>query len=87
MATHKSAIKRHRQSLKRRHRNRLAKGAVRSALKEVVSAAKAGDKKAASDVLRAAERTVAKAAAKGILHRNNAARKISRVAKLVSAMR
>ena len=46
MATHDSAIKRHRQSLKRRHRNRLIKGNVRAAMKRVRAAVEAGDKNA-----------------------------------------
>ncbi|MFM1849125.1 MAG: Ribosomal protein, partial [Pseudomonadota bacterium] len=47
MANHKSAIKRHRQSLKRRDRNRDARAAVRTAIKKVRALVAAGDEKGA----------------------------------------
>ena len=85
MANHKSAIKRHRQSLKRRDRNRNVKSAIRSSVKEVHAKIAAGDTKGAQELLRAAERLLSKASVKGILHPRNASRRISRLASQVSA--
>jgi small subunit ribosomal protein S20 len=80
MANHKSAEKRHRQSLTRRTRNRIVKGAVRTTIKKVRASidAKEGD---VNDLLRSAESAIAKAASKGILNRKTARRQISRLAK------
>jgi small subunit ribosomal protein S20 len=83
MANHKSAEKRHRQSLKRRQRNRVAKGAVRTAVKKARAAIEAKDETAAA-LVREAEKTIAKAAAKGIFHRRNASRQVSRLASKLS---
>lgn len=80
MANHKSAIKRNRQNIKARERNRVARAAVRTAIKKASAANQAGKTEEAKELMRQAERAVAKAAAKGILHRKNAQRKISRLA-------
>lgn len=77
MANHKSAIKRNRQSIKARERNRVARAAVRTAIKK---ASQAGNDAESKELMRQAERAIAKAAAKGILHPKNAQRKISRLA-------
>jgi small subunit ribosomal protein S20 len=79
MADHKSAQKRHRQSLIHRDRNRAAKGAIRTAAKQVEAKLQAGDINGAREASRAATRLLDKAAAKGILHKNNARRHISRI--------
>lgn len=84
MANHKSAIKRHKQSLKKRDRNRTTKAAVRTAIKKTRAAAEAGDLESAKQLLVQAERLIAKASSKGMYHRKNAARKIGRLASLVS---
>jgi small subunit ribosomal protein S20 len=91
MANHKSAIKRHRQSLKRRTRNRLVKGSIRGAVKQVQgtltsTASKAEKLKEAQAQLVAAEKLLASAASKKVIHPRNAARKISRLAKLVNQL-
>ncbi len=80
MANHKSAIKRHRQSLKRRDNNRSARSEVRTTIKNATAAVAAGKKEEAAKLVNAAERAIAKAAAKGLYHKKNAARKISRLA-------
>ena len=85
MGNHKSAIKRHRQSLVTRERNRVIKSAVRTAIKRVRTAIDEGKTKEAKDYLVEAERIVAKAAAKGILHKKNAARRISRLSAFYTA--
>ena len=59
MANHKSAIKRHRQSLTRRTRNRLIKTNLRSLVKVARVAAASNDKKGAQEALRAAESAIA----------------------------
>lgn len=83
MANHKSAKKRHRQSLKRNKRNHAVKSAVRTALKNTKAAVAAGDLEQANTLMKQAESTVAKAATKGVYHKNNAARKVSRLSKLI----
>jgi small subunit ribosomal protein S20 len=82
MANHKSAEKRHRQSLKRRDRNRATKGAIRTNVKNAKAAISLGseDKNNAQELLRKAESSLASAAAKGILHQKTASRKIKRLA-------
>ncbi len=80
MANHKSALKRIKQSLKRRERNRTAKAELRSIVKKFNSAL-AKDAAEAKAVLADAVPTIAKAASRGIIHKNTAARSISRLAK------
>lgn len=84
MATHKSAEKRHRQSLKRRDRNRVRRAAVRSAVKETRLAADSGDKKKALELLRSTERILAKSAGRKVLHSRSASRHMSRLAAYVN---
>jgi small subunit ribosomal protein S20 len=79
MANHKSAIKRHRQSLKRRDANRSAKSAVRTAIKRAEAAAKTGTKAEAQTLARAAESMMSKAVKKGLFHKATLARKVSRL--------
>ena len=86
MANHPSALKRHRQSEKRRLRNRAAKTRLRHLVREVRTALTARDADAASKTLARASRELDKAVTKGVLHRNSAARKISRLARAVGAL-
>jgi small subunit ribosomal protein S20 len=78
MANHKSSEKRHRQSLKRRDRNRVVRASVRTVFKQAQAALQGKDAKA-KELCVAAERAIAKAASKGIISKNTAARKISRL--------
>jgi small subunit ribosomal protein S20 len=87
VANHPSALKRHRQSEKRRLRNRAVKTRLRHLVREVRGAVAAGDPQAAARRLATAARALDKAVTKGVLHRNNAARKIARLARAVSALR
>lgn len=80
MATHKSAIKRHRQSLKRRARNQALKSRLRTLVKKVRVAVDAKDPATAEAELKVAARALDKAVTKGVLHRNNASRRQSRLA-------
>lgn len=86
MANHKSAIKRHRQSLKRAARNRAQRTRVKNAVKDVRAAIQGNDKEMARKTLSEASSVLAKAAGKGALHWKKAARKISRLAKAVNAL-
>ncbi|OGL58673.1 MAG: 30S ribosomal protein S20 [Candidatus Tectomicrobia bacterium RIFCSPLOWO2_12_FULL_69_37] len=81
MATTQSAKKRHRQSLGRRARNRAVRTRLRSAVKKVLTAvAEKGD---AASALRGAVKLLDKAAARGVIHRNNASRKAARLARRI----
>ena len=80
MANIRSQIKRNRQNEKRRVRNK----AVRSELRTRVKAAEAGGENA-DEALREAMKTIDKAAAKGVIHKNEASRRKSRLQKRVAA--
>ena len=89
MANHKSALKRIRQTARRRLRNRYWRSTLRTSIKRVRATAtqlQAGQASAdeAQQVLRAAIKTIAKTASKGVIHRNQAARRISRLTKLIN---
>ena len=76
----KSAEKRERQEAKRRLRNRMAKSTMRTAIKKFDAAVAAGDKDAAAVAMAESNKLLDKVAGKGIIHRNTAARKKSRLA-------
>lgn len=78
MAT-RSAEKAHRQSLKRKLRNRAVKSATKTAVKKANAAILAGDLDAAREATRTALITLDRAAQKGVIHANNAARHKSRL--------
>ena len=78
MANHKSAKKRHRQSLTKNERNRSTKSAVRTTLKKARTAVESKDA-SAKDLARQAESALAKAASKGIINKKTARRTISRI--------
>lgn len=80
MANTKQALKRHRQSLKRNARNRAWKSRVKKAIKNVRLAIEAKDREAAITALRTATSLLDKAANRGVIHKRNAARRISRLA-------
>lgn len=84
MAIHPSAIKRHRQSLKRRARNRDAKSRIRTLIKKAKQAIEMKDQEAVSVQLREANRALDVAVSKGILKRNTASRWFSRLSQLAS---
>jgi small subunit ribosomal protein S20 len=79
-----SAEKRNRQAQKRRARNVQVRTGVKTAVKRVREALEKGDAAAAKTALAAAERVLGKASSKGVLHRNAASRRISRLAKAVA---
>ena len=79
MANHPSALKRHRQSLKRRQRNRDAKASIRTAVKKLAQLIETGDHEAAKAHAKFTTKLFDKAAVHGILHKKSAARSISRM--------
>ena len=86
MANIKSAKKRARQAVKRTDMNRARMSRIRTYVKKVETAIVSGDKPAAEAAFKAAEPEVARGVTKGVLHKNTAARKISRLAHRVRAM-
>lgn len=86
MATHKSAIKRQRQNIKRRARNAVVKSEIKTAIKQVKENIAQGGKDSAKTALAKAIKLLDKAVSKSVLHRNNASRKISALTAAVSAM-
>jgi len=86
MATHKDALKRHRQSLKRRARNRHYRTMMRNRVKAVRTAVDEGDLPAAQEAFKEAMSVIHRVASKGVIHRNQAARRISRLNAAVKAL-
>ena len=86
MANIKSAKKRILVNKTKAMRNKSIKSGVKTAIKKVEAAVAAKDKAAASEALLSATATIDKAATKGGYHKNNAARKVSRLTKLVNNM-
>ena len=84
MANHKSALKRAGQNERRRMRNKAVKTTVKNEVKRVRLAAAEGTAEDAAARLKSATSNIDKAAKKGVLHKRTAARKISRLAKLVN---
>ena len=86
MANHKSAEKRDRQAKMRRLRNRMNKSAMKTAVRQVEEALAAGSEEQAKAALQAAIPVIYKTSSKGSIHKNTAARKVSRLAKRVNKM-
>jgi small subunit ribosomal protein S20 len=87
LANHKSALKRARQSEIRRLRNKSTKTRVKNVVKDVRQAVAGQSGADAVAELNAAKSAIDKAAKKGIIHPNTAARKVSRLTKQVNAVR
>ena len=86
MANTPQAKKRIRRNANRAEINGARISRIRTFVKKVESACGAGDKAAAATALAAAQPELAKGVAKGVLHKNTAARKLSRLVKRVSAL-
>jgi small subunit ribosomal protein S20 len=82
LAKHPSAVKRHKQSLKRRARNRHVRSSVKTVVKEIRQEIAEGGEKTAQ-LLQEATAVLARAGSKRVLHKKTASRKISRLAKAV----
>ena len=87
MANIKSSIKRARTNEIRRQKNLTRRSALKTAIKNVLTAVEAGkDAVKAQAAFKIAEEKIARAKGKGLIHANTAARKISRLAKKVAAL-
>ena len=84
MANHKSALKRARQNEVRRLRNKGYKTRVKNAVKEVRNAAASSSADLAKESFVKAVSIIQKTASKGIIHKKNASRKISRLARRIN---
>ena len=84
MAYHKQAKKRIRQTLRRNQVNRARVSRVRTYIKYVEAAIANADKDAAQAALKAAQPEIMRSVNKGLIHRNKASRKISRLAARVN---
>jgi small subunit ribosomal protein S20 len=79
VASHKSAIKRQKQALKKQEKNRSVKSMLKTLAKKVEQAVEAKSADSAKDALVRAMKAYDKAASAGIIHRTTASRKISRL--------
>lgn len=86
MANTPQAEKRIRRNARRQAVNKARLSRIRTHVKKVESAIAAGDKAAAEAALRAAQPEIMRGVSKGVLHRNTAARKVSRLAARVTAI-
>ena len=86
MANHKSAKKRIKQTIKRTERNRFYRTRIKNITKAVKEAVEAGDVAKAQDALKVANKKLHSFVSKGILKKNTAARKVSRLNKLVKEL-
>lgn len=80
-----SAIKKARQAEKRNERNRTERSKIKNIIKAVETASRSTNKEETVKALKQAEKVISSASSKGILHKNNASRKISRLTKRVNA--
>ncbi len=87
MATHPSAEKRDRQNKKHKIRNAAVKSKTKTEIKKVLAAVEELDKDSSEKALKSAITVIKKAASKGVYHKNNASRKVSRLTKKVNALK
>jgi small subunit ribosomal protein S20 len=85
VATHASALKAHRQSLKNNEHNRMFRSRLRTALKDIRSAISGNDLAAAKSGLKQTISLIDKMVSKGIIHRNAAGRYKSRLTRRLAA--
>jgi small subunit ribosomal protein S20 len=86
VANHKSALKRHRQSVTRAARNQAIRTRLRHLLRAVRTAVTERNAAVASESLASATRALDKAVTKGVVHRNSASRRIARLSHAVHAL-
>jgi len=86
LANIKSQIKRNRQNLKKRARNRLFRGAARTSVKKAREVLETGKVKDANTAVAEAISVLDRTAQKGVIHKNNAARRKSRLMKQLANM-
>jgi len=86
LANIRSAIKRARQNPKRRARNRMVRSRTRTYAKRANATIATGDRARAEEDVQVAVRELDRATQKGVIHRNNAARRKSRLMKKLNAL-
>jgi small subunit ribosomal protein S20 len=86
LANIRSQIKRNRQNEKRRVHNRVYRGSARTIIGKALGSIEKGDKAVAEKATLLAIRTLDRAAQKGVIHKNNAARRKSRLMKRLAAL-
>ena len=86
MANHKSSVKRIRQTLVRTERNRFYRTRLKNIVKSVRTAIDAGNKEEATATLKLANQHIHKFVSKGVIKKETAARKVSRLHRAVNAL-
>ena len=86
MANTPQAKKRIRRNTRRAEINGARVGRIRTFIKAVESALASGDKMVAADALKKAQPEIARGVARGVIHKNTASRKFSRLTKRVAAL-
>jgi small subunit ribosomal protein S20 len=86
MANTTSAKKAARQTVRRTEVNKTRRSRMRTYVRKVEEAIASGDKEAANVALREAQPEIQRSAAKGIMHKNTASRKISRLSARIKAL-
>lgn len=86
MANHKSALKRAKQSETRRMRNKAAKTHVKTVVKQLQAAMESDSSDNLRELLVNAQATLDMAAKKGVMHKNTAARKVSRLTQRINTL-
>jgi len=87
LANHVSALKRARQDIVKRDRNRAQKSAMRTAIKRVQAAIAAGDQGKANEEMKVATSLIARAGRKNLIHKRQASRRISRMNARIKALK
>jgi small subunit ribosomal protein S20 len=86
MANTKSARKATRQIARRTEVNKARRSNLRGSMRKVEEAIASGDRAAATAALKAAEPVIMRAAQRGVVHKNNASRKVSRLAHRIAKL-
>lgn len=86
MANHKSSEKRNRQTIKRTENNRMRESRIKTFLRKVEEAIAAGSKTAADEALKAAQPELMRGVSKGVLKKETASRKMSRLSSRVKKL-
>jgi small subunit ribosomal protein S20 len=86
MANHKSAEKRMRQAQRRTAINRARVSRIKTFIKKVETAISSGDKNNAIEALKTAQPEIHRGVSKGVLHKNAAARKLSRLSARIKSL-
>ncbi len=86
MANIKSQVKRNRQNIVRNERNKSIRSELRTRAKNAIAAAQSGDAVAAAEALRLAQKRIDSAVTQGVLKKNTAARRKSRLTQQVRSL-